>query len=83
MSSVSGGTWTPDQLLRRQMLYPTELLRHEVGSYRRHSWTYWREVPQLISQPLYHTSDKLDCQGGQGGIWTPVGRASGFTVHLH
>ena len=28
---------------------------------------------QLSYWPIY----------GQGGIWTPVGRASGFTVHLH
>ena len=30
-SNDSGGTWTPDQLLRRQMLYPTELLSQETS----------------------------------------------------
>ena len=57
----SGGTRTPDQFIRSELLYPSELLTHVVVPIAANP-ELPRRSPQLISQPLYYKGCLHPCQ---------------------
>ena len=57
----SGGTRTPDQFIRSELLYPSELLTHVVVPIAANP-ELPRRSPQLISQPLYYRGCPHPCQ---------------------